>query len=123
MTLQEFLQDKSRIKSFTGFGERAFFRGRNPRIICNNGSNLSVQANEHAYCSPRDNNGPWTEVEVGFPDMIKIPDSWREYAEMAHEDRDWRKEDIFAYIPLTLVEAAIEENEGIDWELTLKGEN
>ena len=31
-----------------------------------NGVELSVQASDNHYCSPRDNDGPWTSVEVGI---------------------------------------------------------
>lgn len=37
------------------------------RIVCADGFSLSVQANQGAYCAPRNNRGPWYEVEVGFP--------------------------------------------------------
>lgn len=39
----------------------------NARIVCKDGTSLSVQANEYVYCAPRDNYGPYYEVEVGFP--------------------------------------------------------
>ena len=28
---------------------------------------MSVQGNEGAYCEPRDDHGPYSQVEVGFP--------------------------------------------------------
>ena len=38
------------------------------RIRCADGFNMSVQANEGAYCTPRiDFAENYTEVEVGFP--------------------------------------------------------
>jgi len=38
-----------------------------PEIKCADGLTMSVQASETHYCTPRDNTGPWTAVEVGFP--------------------------------------------------------
>jgi hypothetical protein len=35
-------------------------------ITLSNGVELSVQASENHYCSPRDNDGPWISVEVGI---------------------------------------------------------
>lgn len=35
-----------------------------PHVTCADGTRLSVQASETSYSSPRDNIGPWTEVEV-----------------------------------------------------------
>lgn len=33
-------------------------------VICADGTRLSVQASETHYCTPRNNYGPYTEVEV-----------------------------------------------------------
>lgn len=33
-------------------------------VICGDGTRFSVQAGNYLYCSPRDNSGPWTAVEV-----------------------------------------------------------
>lgn len=38
-----------------------------PRIVCADGFSVSVQARSFAYCSPRNDKGPWTQVELGFP--------------------------------------------------------
>lgn len=38
-----------------------------PRLILVDGTSLSVQAGVHSYASPRDNHGPYSSVEVGFP--------------------------------------------------------
>ena len=38
-----------------------------PRIECADGFTMSVQAREGAYCEPRNDEGPWSAVEVGFP--------------------------------------------------------
>jgi hypothetical protein len=46
-----------------------------PRVICNDGAYLSVQAGDGMYCAPRDNFPGWYEVEVGFPSCTP-PDSW-----------------------------------------------
>jgi hypothetical protein len=42
-----------------------------PRIVCPDGFSMSVQASTHHYCSPRSDVGPWTEVEVGYPNRIE----------------------------------------------------
>ena len=47
-------------------------------IICADGENLSVQASRTHYCVPRTDQGPYTEVEVGFP-SVSPPDTWAEY--------------------------------------------
>jgi len=41
---------------------------KNEIIICKDGFEMSVQANEGAYCSPRiDNAERYTAVEIGYP--------------------------------------------------------
>ena len=46
---------------------------RNPRkafpgdIECADGFTISVQAHDFAYCTPRQNEGPHTHMEGGFP--------------------------------------------------------
>lgn len=55
-----------------------------PRVICNDGETLSVQAGQCIYCTPRDDFGPWDKVEVGFP-SVTPPDSWEEYY-----DGEWK---------------------------------
>ena len=44
-------------------------------ITCADGSTLSVQATAGHYCTPRNDVGPYTHVEVGYP-TGKIPDWW-----------------------------------------------
>ena len=76
------------------------------RIVCADGFSLSVQATHGAYCSPRQNLGPWYEVEVGFPSVT--PDLIISYAEQ--EERP--TETVYAYVPIELVEQLIEQHGG-----------
>ena len=39
----------------------------NARIVCSDEFSMSVQASEYSYCKPRDDIGPWIEVECGYP--------------------------------------------------------
>jgi hypothetical protein len=75
-------------------------------IICNDGTTLSVQVGSSLYCTPRDNKGPWTHVEVGYPTAIP-PDTWLEYA-----DSDGINSDVFGYVPVELVETYIASHGG-----------
>lgn len=38
-----------------------------PVIVCRDGATISIQASWSHYCLPRDNTGPYTHVEVGYP--------------------------------------------------------
>lgn len=77
------------------------------RIVCADGFSLSVQATHGAYCSPRENVGPWYEVEVGFP-SAKPNAEVMAYAEEPDEPTDT----VYAYVPIELVEKLIEEHGG-----------
>jgi len=48
-------------------------------VVCVDGFSMSVQASETNYCTPRNNKGPYSEVEVGFPSERE--DLLIEYAE------------------------------------------
>lgn len=86
-------------------GERLFPMGR--RITCKDGFSLSVQANRGAYCTPRDNDGPWQKVEVGFPSAT--PELIMEYA----EDEDYPTDTVYGHVPVELVEQLVELHGGI----------
>lgn len=45
-------------------GKTGYSRTVVPHITCKDGTALSVQASDAHYCSPKDDNGPWTSVEV-----------------------------------------------------------
>lgn len=79
------------------------------RIYCGDGQSvsISVQASESAYCTPRDNLGPWTEVECGYP-SVTPPDPMMEYA----EDPDRPTDTVYAWVPIRVVREFIETHGG-----------
>ena len=78
-----------------------------PRITCQDGFSLSVQATHGAYCSPRNNTGPWSAVEVGFPSAE--PELIMSYC----GDPKKPTETVYGYVPIELVEELIEKHGGI----------
>ena len=84
------------------------FRDIAKRIKCKDGTSLSVQASRTHYCIPRDNIGPYTHVEVGYPSR-KPPKTWKSYCE------EWGcpKDTIYAYVPIELVAKWIDLHQGI----------
>lgn len=90
-----------------------WYKERSKRILCKDGVTLSVQASESHYCSPRENFGPYSEVEIGFP-SIAPPESWMEYC----EDKDAPTSTVYAYVPIQLVVDFIDEHGGINLEAT-----
>ena len=41
------------------------------RIVCNDGFTMSVQGSSMNYCTPKDDVGPYSEVEIGFPSEME----------------------------------------------------
>lgn len=67
------------------------------RIRCRDGFSVSVQASRFHYCLPRDNRGPWTHVELGFPTR-RLP-SLAEYRDGSAPDT----KNVFGYVPIEKV--------------------
>jgi hypothetical protein len=68
-----------------------------PKVKCADGFMMSVQASEFHYCIPRDSQGPWSAVEVGFP-------SAREELLMPWvEDQSDPTETVYGFVPFETV--------------------
>ncbi len=76
-------------------------------VECADGFSMSVQASEGNYCSPRDNTGPYTAVEVGFPSSY----DWQlqEYA----EDPDNPTESVYGWVPAINIKLCIDSHGGM----------
>lgn len=83
----------------------------NPRIVCRDGFSISVQARETAYCTPRENVGPWTQMECGYPsEKPKCPELL-EFAELCGTD-DYTKT-VYGYVPVEIIMKELELHGGI----------
>jgi|SRR5215831_6158829 len=86
-------------------------RVRRKRITCNDGTTLSVQVGEHMYCTPRNNDGEYSEVEVSFIQDSEEkpyipPNSWEQYSDGSFPS------DVYGYVPVALVEEFIASHGG-----------
>lgn len=81
-----------------------------PKIVCRTGLEMSVQASEFHYCSPRENNQPhYGTVEIGFPSHhIHLLNRWC-------EDDAKPTETVYGYVPVEVVNIIIAANGGIDY--------
>jgi hypothetical protein len=77
------------------------------RVECADGFSMSVQANEGAYCSPRDDQGPYTAVEVGFPSSYDY--YLHEYAETPEKPT----ETVYGWVPADTVMMCIDAHGGM----------
>jgi hypothetical protein len=76
-------------------------------IECEDGFSMSVQASQGHYCTPRDNNGPWTEFEVGYP-------SAREGALMKYaEDKKHPTDTVYGWVPEAVILRIIKKHGGV----------
>jgi len=79
-----------------------FDRKQYTRVVCADGVSVSIQAGEGIYSTPRDNRGPYTHIEAGFP-SVEPPASWREFA----EDAENLCGTVYAYMPYDCVDEFI----------------
>ena len=80
---------------------------KRPRTVCSDGFSMSIQASRFHYCTPRENKGPWTAFEVGFPshgDNLLIP-----YA----EDPERPTETVYGWVPAEIVAQVILNHGGL----------
>ena len=79
----------------------------NKTVRCKDGFTMSVQANSYAYCSPRNDAGPYTSVEIGYPSETE--NLIINYA----EDRDALTDTIYGYVPVNTVYLVITKHGGM----------
>lgn len=77
------------------------------------GTELSVQTGRAAYCSPRDDAGPWTHVEVGAWADIEAFAKWLDPDVDPSLDDSPRHLRIYPYLPVEVLDAEIERRGGV----------
>jgi hypothetical protein len=83
------------------------------KTVLADGVRLSIQASSFHYCTPRMDSGPYSTVEVGFieddsGERLTPPDEWR-----AHSDGDDFPQDVYDYVPVSIVERFIAAHGGV----------
>lgn len=74
-------------------------RGRTvDHIVCVDGATISVQGSSAHYCDPRDDQGPWAQVECGFP-SVAPQKSMLEYCQDSSRPTDT----VYAWVPVEVV--------------------
>ena len=104
--------NRGKIKRYTT-GKEEKMKERNPRIECEDGFTISVQASEGSYCTPREDypRTPYTNVECGYPSSTPTTKALREYAELCGTDDYCRT--VYGYVPVEIVEAELDAHGGI----------
>ena len=110
--IQDYLQKTMKIIKM---GSTAFQEVR-PRIICNDGESVSIQAGRLLYSSPReDGSKKYSAIEAGFPSAIP-PKSWNEYMEVEESPT----KTVYPFMPIEIAQEFIDAHGGIDWEKSLE---
>ena len=81
-----------------------------PRVECADGFSFSMQASDGHYCTPRDNNGSYTAVELGYPSSEDSLIS--EFAEIYKENHDLT-DAVYPYVPSDIVIKLVEKHGGV----------
>ena len=94
-------------------------RSRLPKIICEDGFEMSVQVGFSLYSTPKKIAKRYSAVEIGFPsepeELIK------EWAETFHqEDKTDYTDTVYPYVPVKVVDKVLKKHGGIDLLETLK---
>jgi hypothetical protein len=76
-------------------------------VHCKSGLNMSVQASSGHYCQPRQDQGPWESVEIGFPSLKLV--ELMKYAESPEKPTDT----VYGWVPVQLVNKIVDENGGL----------
>ena len=77
------------------------------RVHMKSGFNVSIQARSSSYCTPREDTGPYTHVELGYPSADD--ELIHEYA----EDPDDPCGTVYGWVPAGLVTALLMKHGGI----------
>jgi len=108
-TMLATLLDGYVLPEFDSVSTRRFFE----RVTCADGFSVSVQASEGNYCSPRNNDGPWTSVECGFPtEKDAVLEAWAENPN-ADLTEDGKVETVYGWVPSQVILGIIESHGGM----------
>ena len=80
---------------------------KNKRVVCADGFTMSVQADDFTYCLPRNDEGPYTAVEIGFPsDREELIIDWA-------EDKASPTQTVYGYVPSHIVSLVLAKHGGM----------
>lgn len=79
-----------------------------PWAVCADGFEISIQASQYHYCSPReDGQIDYKQVELGYPSERE--EMIADYA----EDPDYLTNTVYGYVPVEVVDKMLEKHGGI----------
>ena len=76
-------------------------------VECQDGFKMSVQADGMKYCAPRDDSGPYTCAEVGYPSQYDF------HLQPFAEDASKPTETVYGYVPAHVIRLCIDSHGGM----------
>ena len=84
------------------------------RVVCSDGFSVSVQASNFNYCSPRDDAGPWSNVECGFPTAKDSGlEKWAEDPGARICEDTGQVQTVYGYVPSQVIMGIISSHGGM----------
>jgi hypothetical protein len=81
-------------------------RMRYHRVVCHDGYDVSIQAGPYSYSHPRDDHGPYDEVELGYPNRSDpLIDSYA-------EDPEALTNTVYPFVPAKIAHLLIAKHGG-----------
>ena len=81
-----------------------------PHVVCRDGFEMSVQAGQSNYSTPRDVVDSYEDAEIGFPSAEESLIA--RYA----DDEENLCDTVYGYVPCSIIDEVIEKHGGIDEE-------
>jgi hypothetical protein len=88
-----------------------------PAIRCKSGLTLSIQANKGVQCCPKEDNGPYTEFEVGFPSKT-IADLMPYIFDHYGKGDPKPTASTYWFVPAEVINKVINDNGGMDYAIS-----
>lgn len=85
------------------------------RVYFNNGGNISIQASRTAYSNPRNDEGPYTHMEMGYPSKDTVlPKNVLRYVEQSSlEGTNDPYDSVYPYVPVSVIKELVQANGGV----------
>ena len=110
MTINEFIQKYRKVTKLVP----GMTSSHTPKVICNDGFEMSVQAGQSLYSEPRDVVDSYEEAEVGFPSTEES--LLTSYA----ENEDNLCGTVYGYVPCSIIDEVIEKHGSINENAVIK---
>ena len=104
MKINEFIQKYRQVKKLVP----GMTSSHTPHVVCNDGFEMSVQAGQSHYSTPRDVVDSYEDAEIGFPSAEESLIA--RYA----DDEENLCDTVYGYVPCSIIDQVIEKHGGID---------